>query len=93
MTPKEFHEACHEAILECPQCMGYEDDTWLGDMGFPCEFADLPKKGWNAVISFWKQDDTLWQAGYSECLPEEVLQAFEAIEELHKKAIKAYFAQ
>lgn len=32
MTPKEFHEACHDACLECPQFSGYDDDPGITDL-------------------------------------------------------------
>ena len=41
-----------------------------------------------AVIKFWREDDLLWDKGYSEELPEECLQLFEEIDSLIEKAIK-----
>ena len=57
MTPKEFHEACHEAICSCPQFQGYDDDQYFQGFG---EFSKIPKKGMLAVIKFWRKDDLLW---------------------------------
>ena len=85
MTPKEFHESCHEAICSCPQFQGYDDDQYFEGFG---EFSKIPKKGMLAVIKFWREDDLLWDKGYSEELPEECLQLFEEIDSLIEKAIK-----
>ena len=51
MTPKEFHEACHDAICQCPQFRGYDDDTYFQDFG---EFGEIPRKGIVNVIKFWR---------------------------------------
>ena len=84
MTPKEFHEACYEAICECPQFRGYDDDTMFVGYG---EFGDLPKKGWRKLIQFWKQEHLLWDMGYSKALPQEVQDLFDQIDTLFYEAI------
>lgn len=85
MTPREFHEACYDAICECPQFQGYDDDTYFEGYG---EFGNIHKKGLHKVIKFWMDDDLLWNKGYSEALPQEVLEVFERIDSLVNKAIK-----
>lgn len=85
MTPSEFHEACHEACMQCPQFRGYDDDTLVGEWG---AFGDIPKKGIVKVIKFWRDDRLLWDMGYSECLPEEIQDLFAKIDTLLDKAIK-----
>ena len=85
MSPTEFHEACHDACLECPQFRGYDDDTIFHGFG---EFGNIPKKGMMKVIKFWRDDRLLWEMGYSECLPTEVLEIFDRIDELLNEAIK-----
>ena len=85
MTPKEFHEACHNACLECPQFRGYDDDTHIGEWG---EFGKIPDKGMVYVIKFWKDNDLLWGSGYSEALPKEVQDLFEKIDTLLDAAIR-----
>ncbi len=85
MTPEEFHDACHEAILQCPQFRGYDDDTRFHGFG---EFGKIPKKGMLAVVKFWRDNEILWDSGYSEELPQECLELFEKIDSLLDKAIK-----
>ena len=85
MTPREFHDACHEACYECPQFRGYDDDMTLGEWG---EFGDIPKKGMAHVIKFWRGNEILWEHGYSAALPQEVQGLFEKIDKLLDAAIK-----
>lgn len=85
MTPKEFHEACHAAIQECPQFHGYDDDMYIDGWG---EFGNIPKKGWVAVIRFWKEEPLLWESGYDQALPEDVQELFDKVEKLLDAAIK-----
>ena len=85
MTPKELHEACYDAICQCPQFRCYDDDMHFQEFG---EFGDIPKKGIVNVIKFWREDKYLWELGYSEELPQECLDLFEKIESLLEKAIK-----
>lgn len=88
MTPREFHEACHEAVQECPQFRPYDDDQQVIGYG---EFGKIPKKGWPTVIRFWKEEPLLWESGYEAALPEEVQEAFNELETVIDKAIKGYF--
>lgn len=85
MTPKEFHEACHEACYECPQFRGYDDDTIFGEWG---EFGKIPNKGMVHVIKFWRDNEILWDSGYSAALPEEIQDLFAKIDELLDAAIR-----
>ena len=89
MTPKELHDACHEACMECPQFSGYDDDQCF--TGSTRAFGDIPKGGYQAVIAFWKDDQYLWEHGYYNALPQEVQDMFEGIEALYQKAIKEFF--
>ena len=85
MTPREFHDACHDAICECPQFDPYDDDQEILGWG---EFGNIPKKGWVKTIRFWKENDLLWDMGYSQCLPEEVQELFDKVDRLFEQAIK-----
>ena len=85
MTPKEFHEACHEACYECPQFRGYDDDTKFGEWG---EFGKIPNKGMAHVIKFWRDNEILWGSGYSAALPEEIQDLFAKIDELLNAAVR-----
>lgn len=89
MTPKELHEACHEACMQCPQFRGYDDDTIVDHRG--TQFGDIPKRGMYAVYQFWKDDDLLWRGGYCEELPPEARRIFKEIEGVIKKAIQEHF--
>ena len=92
MTPKELHEICHEAAMQCPQFRGYDDDqNFLLSNGQKCEFGDIPRKGYAAVIQFWKVEGHLFDMGYHECLPPNVQQMFDEIDAVIAKAIKDYF--
>jgi hypothetical protein len=88
MTPQEFHEACHDAICECPQFRPYDDDQEIQGYG---EFGKIPKRGWVKLIKFWKDEPLLWESGYEEALPEEVQELFEKVDSLFEKAIKETF--
>lgn len=72
MTPKQVHKACHAACLKCPQFVGYDGCSFLG-FG---KFKNIHKKGMDNVLLFWSKNSTLWQTGYSEELPHEVLNLF-----------------
>lgn len=85
MSPAEFHEACHEACLQCPQFRGYDDDTTLGEWGF---FGDIPKKGIVNVVKFWRDNEILWDSGYSAALPQEIQDLFGRIDALLDEAIR-----
>ena len=89
MTPKEFHEACHEACLQCPQFRGYDDDQQF--RGRPGTFGSVPKKGMYAVYKFWKDDALLMEHGYYKALPSEAQEIFDNIEAVIEKAIKEHF--
>lgn len=85
MTPKEFHEACHDACQACPQFRPYDDDQYITGYGY---FDKIPKKGWMVLIKFWKEESLLWDRGYSEALPEEVQEIFDSIDKLFEESIK-----
>lgn len=89
MKPREFHEACHDACMECPQFRGYDDDTYFHEFG---EFGDIPRKGMRTVIKFWKDNEILWQSGYSSALPQEIQELFSRIDALLDEAIKKAIA-
>lgn len=88
MTPKELHDACHEAKLECPGAIAYDDDTYFSGFGM---FAEIPEKGLMNVVKFWRDDNTLWESGYSEALPQEALTIFKDLDKVINKAINDYF--
>ena len=90
MTPHEFHEACHEAISQCPQFRGYDDDQMF--LGGTVPFAKIPKKGMYAVYQFWKDEALLMEHGYYKALPEEAQDIFERIEKVIAAAIKKEFS-
>jgi hypothetical protein len=89
MTPAEFHEACHDACMQCPQFTGYDDDQQF--QGRSGAFGSIPKKGMYAVYQFWKDDALLMEHGYFEALSPEAKDIFERIEGVIKKAIKEAF--
>lgn len=89
MTPKEFHEACHEACLQCPQFGGYDDDQQFH--GRSGTFGSVPRKGMYAVYKFWKDDALLMDKGYIEALAPEAREIFDNIEAVIEKAIKEHF--
>ena len=84
MTPQEFHEACHEACMECPQFQPYDDDQEILGWG---EFGKIPKRGWLKVVKFWKEDRLLWEMGYYKTLPDEVTELFDEIDKAFERAI------
>ena len=84
MTPQEFHDACHEACMECPQFRPYDDDQEIMGWGL---FGDIPKRGWLKVVKFWKEDRLLWEMGYDQALPEEVSEMFDEIDKAFERAI------
>ena len=88
MSPKELHEICHEAMQECPQFDYYEDDSYFCNYG---EFKDIPKKGFSAVIRFWKEETSLFDTGYNEALPKYVQEAFEELDAVISNTINNYF--
>ena len=90
MTPKEFHEACHGAICQCPQFRGYDDDQMFLSGSTP--FAKIPKKGMYAVYQFWKDDALLMESGYYDALPEGAKDIFERIEKVIAAAIQKEFS-
>lgn len=87
MTPKEFHKACHEAILQCPQFRGYDDDTRFDSYG---KFGKIHKKGWVTLLKFWREEDLLWDSGYYQALPLEAQRIFEGLEKAIEKAIEDF---
>ena len=89
MNAQELHDACHEACMECPQFMAYDDDTMIS--GWPQEFGDVPKKGLHNVIKFWRNHgEVLWDAGYENALPDEIRQIFKDIDLIESEAIRTY---
>lgn len=86
MTPKELHNICHQAAMQCPQFRAYSSDQRIDGI----KFGSIPKKGYVAVINFWKDDLILWEYGYYEALPDEVQQLFEDIDKVMNKAVKNY---
>ena len=88
MNAKYIHDACHEAMLECPQFRGYDDDAYFDGYG---EFGDIPKKGIYKTIMFWREwGHNLWNSGYEQALPENVIEMFDNIDKVMEKAINDY---
>ena len=85
MTLESFMKPVMMPSANVRSFKGYDDDTYFEGYG---EFGDIPKKGLHKVIKFWRDDDLLWDKGYSEALPQEVLEVFERIDSLVNKAIK-----
>lgn len=92
MTPKELHEECMEACLQCdPSYYNFDDDQNFRGHG---QFSKIPKKGHYAVIQFWREYGTpLWEHGYDEALSEEAKQIFAGIDKVIAKAIKKYVSE
>jgi hypothetical protein len=83
-----IHEACHEAMLECPQFSGYDDDEYFSGYGV---FGNIPKSGIYKTIMFWREFGfLLWENGYEETLPEDVRDLFDNIDIVIDSAIKNY---
>ncbi len=88
MNAKYLHEACHEAMYQCPQFDGFEDDSHFQGYG---QFGDIPKKGLHKTIQFWREyGELLWEYGYDEKLPDDVKELFANIDNVIAKAIKEY---
>lgn len=82
----EIHEACHSACMECPQFPGYDDDNLVDGI----VFGDVPKRGIVFTILFWRKERMLWEYGYSECLPPDILKIFDNAEEVMENALVEY---
>lgn len=88
MTAQELHDACYEAMCECPQFQGWDDDTEFSDYG---EFDKIPRKGLYRTVQFWREwGHLLWESGYDQALPEEVRELFDNIEQVIDQAVKNY---
>ncbi len=68
MSPYELHEMCHEAMLECPQFGGWDDDQLFVHYG---RFGDIPKKGIRHVFNFWNDESYLFETGYDDLLSDD----------------------
>lgn len=87
-----IHDACHQAAMNCPQFRGYDDDQQVLVNGRWVDFGDLPNKGLETVVRFWRSPeqsggDLLFRKGYAEGLPEDVAQIFERVDALLSQAI------
>ena len=90
MTPKELHEDCLEACLQCdPSYYNYDDDQNFGpEYG---EFSKIPKKSMWKVVQFWREHGSpLWDKGYEAALSQEAQQIFADIDKVIEKAVKDY---
>ena len=91
MTAQELHDACHDAMCQCPQFRGWDDDQHFSGYG---EFATVPRKGLYATVKFWKEFGyLLWDKGYSDALPTEVQELFDDIDRVIEQAVKDYVRQ
>lgn len=90
---KHVHAACHEAAMQCPQFHGFDDDQQVLVGGRWVEFGDVPKKGLEAVIRFWRDTDSqggdlLFNGGYEAELPGDVAALFSRVDVLVGQAIE-----
>jgi hypothetical protein len=88
MTAQELHDACYEAMCECPQFRGWDDDEEFHGYG---EFDKIPRKGLYNTVQFWREcGHLLWESGYDQALPEEARELFDNIDRVIEQAIKNY---
>jgi len=93
MNAKELNEAFLEACGQCPQFRGFDDDQEEMVDGRHINVASLHNKGSIAVLSYWRNAQTIGgsvihNAGYAACLPEEVVSLMERIDSIVNEAIK-----
>ena len=91
---EEINDACIVACESCPQFRGFDDDQTELVSGRYVNVANLGSKGPVAVVNYWKSKETiggnlLWNRGYSEALPDNVLQLFDKVDDLMAAAIEA----
>lgn len=83
---RHLHDACHEAMLECPQFRGWDDDTIFEGWG---EFGNIPNLGLAKTIKFWREEGyLLWEHHYEDCLPEEYQRLFREIDVAIERTIE-----
>ena len=88
MNAHYLHDACHDAVCQCPQFLGYEDDTYFTGYG---DFSDIPKKGLYKTVQFWREYGyLLWEYGYEDELPDDVKEVFENIDSVIAKSVENY---
>ena len=89
ITAQYLHDACHEAMCECPQFRGYDYDSHFQGWGM---FGEIPKKGLYKTYRFWQNyGDLLWDKGYDECLPQDVQEFFRDVDKVIADALKKHF--
>jgi hypothetical protein len=88
MDAQELHDACYDAMCQCPQFRGWDDDGEFSGYG---QFGKIPSKGLYKTIQFWREwGDLLWERGYEKVLPQEAQDLFDNIERVIEQAIKDY---
>jgi hypothetical protein len=88
MDAQELHDACYDAMCQCPQFRGWDDDGEFSGYG---QFGKIPSKGLYKTIQFWREwGDLLWERGYEKALPQEAQDLFDNIERVIEHAIKDY---
>jgi hypothetical protein len=88
MDAQELHDACYDAMCQCPQFRGWDDDGEFPGYG---QFGKIPSKGLYKTIQFWREwGDLLWERGYEKALPQEAQDLFDNIERVIEQAIKDY---
>ena len=87
MNAQHIHQSCHDAMYQCPQFRGYDDQDFI-NYG---NFDDIPKLGILKTIQFWREyGDLLWESGYENALPDDVRDLFDNIDRVINTAIKDY---
>ena len=88
MNAQYLHDACHDAVCQCPQFLGFDDDGYYTGYG---EFGNIPKKGLYKTVQFWREYGyLLWEHGYENQLPDDVKEVFDNIDGVIKTAVNNY---
>lgn len=92
MNAKSINEACIEACKRCPQFQDFDDDQDELVNGKVVNVANLHKKGVVPVINYWRNKTSiggslLYDKGYLEALPIEVIQLFDEVDSIIDAAI------
>lgn len=92
MNAKEINQACIEACERCPQFHGFDDDQDELVNGRIVNVTNLYKKGIVSVINYWRNRNSiggslLYDKGYLEALPYEVIKLFDEVDLIIDTAI------
>jgi len=88
MNARELHNQIMSAVSQCP---GYRPWAYTELIGL--RHGAIKYKTLEQVVKYWLHDEVLWDKSYSDLLPVEAAELFNAVAKARKQAIATAISQ